>query len=103
MPELLDLASVGCLREVLTMKVHFSKFTDSDSLRAVLEQDGWKLVSRGHDICATHRQVPDEVSARYRLNQLGLLISSSLRIRFQNYPKEGTGNFSELRNETSGR
>jgi hypothetical protein len=49
-----------------------------------LQGDGWRLQGEpGGPFTGTHPDVSDEAAARYRLNLLGLLISRSVRIRFE--------------------
>jgi hypothetical protein len=65
------------------MHIRIQLLRDPDELRHALRRDGWKFSSGPHDtVVATHPSVPDEVAARDRLHQLGLLTSSCLRIDF---------------------
>jgi hypothetical protein len=52
-------------------------------VRAALLKDGWRLEPRERDqYVASHQAVPDEPTARLRLDKVGLLTSSKVRIRF---------------------
>ncbi len=65
------------------MNVHIEVIRPTRHLRATLLSDGWKVESeRQDDLWVSHLQVADEGGARGRLNRLGLLTSSSLRIDF---------------------
>jgi hypothetical protein len=52
-------------------------------LRLLLQADGWTLEGGGGDtFLAEHPDVADQATARCRLDRLGLLTSSGLRIDF---------------------
>jgi hypothetical protein len=51
-------------------------------VRDALSRNGWALSGLGNRVIATHPEVPDEGTARTRLNALGLLTSGSVRIEF---------------------
>ena len=55
-----------------------------DYLRETLSQDGWVISAseRNDALDASHREVISERIARLRLQSLGLLTSSALRIEF---------------------
>jgi hypothetical protein len=61
------------------MRVEIRFLRRADSLKQVLQKDGWKLVQH----MATHPDVRDEQSARNRLSDIGLLTSPSVRIDFE--------------------
>jgi hypothetical protein len=68
-------------------------FSNYPMQAAVLSWEFWKKTvgsySRNQRVASPldNRQVKDEVSARSRLNQLGLLTSASLRMDFRKVPK----------------
>jgi hypothetical protein len=65
------------------MHLRIQLLRDPDDLRDALRRDGWMCEDRPQGaVVATHPSVPDEVAARDRLHQLGLLTSSRLRIDF---------------------
>jgi hypothetical protein len=65
------------------MQVHIEVLRPSNSLSELLRKDGWRLDSPGpDDLVARHPNVTTESLARSRLNNLGLLTSRKLRIRF---------------------
>ena len=65
------------------MHLRIQLLRDPDDLRHALRRDGWKLEAGRQDtVVASHPAVPDEVAARDRLQHLGLLTSSCLRIDF---------------------
>jgi hypothetical protein len=65
------------------MHLHIQLLRDRDDLRDALRRDGWRVQAAPHDaVVATHPDVPDDVTARDRLQRLGLLTSTSVRIDF---------------------
>jgi hypothetical protein len=66
------------------MKVHLCFLRQAVGFRALLQNDGWLLEQeKDASLLAWHPEAPDEVTARSRLHQLGLLTSGSLRIEFR--------------------
>jgi hypothetical protein len=65
------------------MKVYIEMLRSSAALRKTLEAAGWKLEA-AHEggVLAGHPHLRDEADARERLNELGLLTSSAVRIEF---------------------
>jgi len=54
-----------------------------DAFREALRKDGWTVRAEpDNEVSVEHTEVPDEISARNRLQQLGLLTSPSLAIDF---------------------
>jgi hypothetical protein len=52
-------------------------------LEEALRSDGWQLSGAGPGgVIASHAEVPDEATARQRLDRLGLLTSPLLRVEF---------------------
>jgi hypothetical protein len=75
------------------MHLRIQSLRRSETFLVALQEDGWAVVF-GHDgaVSARHPQVPDESAARSRLQGLGLLTSSSLRIEFcRPGPRAGAG------------
>jgi hypothetical protein len=65
------------------MDVHIEVVRGADEIRALLKANGWRLAEGGPArLTARHPEVRDEETARSRLHQMGLLISSRLRIAF---------------------
>ena len=65
------------------MRTHFQFLRQHGKIQKLLQYDGWKLESgQCKSQYAQHPLVPDEISARNRLDQLGLLTSYCLRIEF---------------------
>jgi hypothetical protein len=65
------------------MHIRIQLLRDPDGLRDVFRRDGWKCEDqREGTVVAMHPFVPDEAAARDRLDHLGLLTSSFLRIDF---------------------
>jgi hypothetical protein len=65
------------------MNLHILVLRSLNTIMEVLQADGWTVVSEGKDgVRARHPAVPDEVTARRRLQHLGLLTSPALRVRF---------------------
>ena len=65
------------------MRIRFRFLHDPAGLIRSLRGDGWDLQGEADwAVWGTHPDVPDEASARERLDRLGLLISRSPRIRF---------------------
>ena len=65
------------------MIVRLRFLRQAEEFRKLLEQDGWEL-KRTEDglLIAEHAEVSSERNARIRLNCLGLLTSSALRMEF---------------------
>jgi hypothetical protein len=65
------------------MRVYFQPLGRHAGLRRILQADGWLLKGdRGDAFLAEHPGVADQAAARRRLDRLGLLTSSRLRIAF---------------------
>ena len=65
------------------MDIVISNLKSSESVSNRLRQDGWQLAPMKDDrILARHPEIPDQPTARLRLQKLGLLTSRSLRIEF---------------------
>ena len=65
------------------MNIWIEPLIPSTDLEEILIDDGWELlVESDHLIFANHPEVPDEPTARSRLDRLGLLTSRSHRIQF---------------------
>ena len=71
------------------MKVTIELLRSPAKLRRALEADGWRLEA-AHEgtVRARHPHLSDEADVRSRLNDLGLLTSSAVRIEF---PPTGAG------------
>jgi hypothetical protein len=67
------------------MQVSIQILRDDQSVRAVLQKDGWHLQSeeRSDAMSARHPEVKEEKAARQRLSHLGLLTCRTCRIEFQ--------------------
>jgi hypothetical protein len=66
-----------------SLKVRIEMLRGPDGSLESLRGDGWVLQSRlGNAAFLQHSDVTDEVSARSRLEHIGLLTSSRLRIEF---------------------
>jgi hypothetical protein len=66
------------------MNIWIEALISSTDLEEILVDDGWDLLVESDQlIFANHPEVPDEPTARSRLNRLGLLTSRSHRIEFQ--------------------
>jgi hypothetical protein len=66
------------------MNVWIKPLIPSPHLEEILANDGWELlVESDHAIFANHPEVPDEPTARSRLDRLGLLTSRRHRIEFE--------------------
>jgi hypothetical protein len=65
------------------MKVLIRPLREDADVGAILREHGW-AVTGGKDgvLSASHRDVPDEETARSRLESLGLLITTSVHIDF---------------------
>jgi hypothetical protein len=69
----------------MNLLVHLSSI--SENVLSAFRKDGWKLIGEGKgQVLADHPEVHDEASARERLNHLGLLVSRSLKIDFEQFP-----------------
>jgi hypothetical protein len=65
------------------MKVYIEMLRSSATLLKTLEADGWRLeAAHKGAVLAGHPHLHDQAGARGRLNELGLLTSSALRIEF---------------------
>ena len=65
------------------MRVHLRFLRKSELVQAALQKDGWQLErERDDSVTARHPLVEDESSARNRLQELGLLTTSSVAIEF---------------------
>jgi hypothetical protein len=65
------------------MKVYIEILRSSAALRKTLEAAGWKLEAAPQGaVLAGHPHLRDQADARERLNELGLLTSSAVRIEF---------------------
>jgi hypothetical protein len=65
------------------MKVYIEMLRSAAALRKTLEADGWRLEStHGRAVRACHPHLHDRADVRSRLNDLGLLTSSAVRIEF---------------------
>ena len=66
------------------MYVHIEILHDRESVRRLLKHDRWQVDPAGGEeiFLARHSTITDEASARYRLNESGLLTSRVLRIEF---------------------
>jgi hypothetical protein len=65
------------------MKVHLELVRRGKNVLEVLASDGWSLENDGDSYAIHHRNVADEVDARRRLTQLGVLTSRWVRIEFE--------------------
>ncbi len=66
------------------MDVHFEVLAKTISLRAMLEESGWRVEQDGADsYTASHPDVEDQPAARNRLQKMGLLTSNQVRIEFR--------------------
>ncbi|HEV3260385.1 MAG TPA: hypothetical protein VG013_26250, partial [Gemmataceae bacterium] len=74
-------------RKQCSMKMHILVLRGLNTVMEILQADGWTVVIEGKDrVRARHPAVPDEVTARSRLQHLGLLTSGALRICFTPRP-----------------
>jgi hypothetical protein len=65
------------------VKVHIETLRDHEDVRRILLAHGWRLYrASGPAYSARHPKVNDQMAARDRLNDLGLLTSSAVRIQF---------------------
>ena len=65
------------------MRIHLRLLRESEAIQQALQRDGWKLQWEGEDsLTARHPLVHDETTGRSRLQDLGLLTTSSARIEF---------------------
>jgi hypothetical protein len=65
------------------MDVYIELLRGGIDVRALLRDDGWRLLEKGTDLLtAQHPQVSDQEDARDRLLQVGLLTSGEVRIAF---------------------
>jgi hypothetical protein len=65
------------------MRVHLELVRRGKNVLEVLARDGWSLENHGDSYAIQHRNVDDEVAARRRLTQLGVLTSRWVRIEFE--------------------
>jgi hypothetical protein len=72
------------------MRVYIQMLRSAAKLRKTLEADGWRLeAAHQGGVRACHPQLHDQADVRGRLNELGLLTSSAVRIEFT--PSAGKG------------
>jgi hypothetical protein len=66
------------------MKLHIEMLHDREGILKLLRKHGWRLGRAGSEASylARHPTVTDQTTARDRLNAVGLLTSSALRIEF---------------------
>ncbi len=65
------------------MKMHIETHSQAAALKDQLERDGWRVDQRQDgSMLATSRDVMQEPEARRRLEHMGLLTSSMVRIEF---------------------
>jgi hypothetical protein len=65
------------------MKVYFQTLRDHEAVRLILVEHGWRVDRpSGPAYSARHPAVKDQTAARDRLNEMGLLTSSVVRIAF---------------------
>jgi hypothetical protein len=66
------------------MDLHIRPLWDATQVAATLRDDRWVVVTQPDgSLLASHRDIPDEAAARRRLDDLGLLTSQAVQIRFQ--------------------
>jgi hypothetical protein len=68
----------------MNLFIHVSSV--SPNVLSVFRKGGWRLTGEGRQVLAEHPQVNDESSARERLNDMGLLVSRTLGIDFEQAP-----------------
>jgi hypothetical protein len=72
------------------MQVHIQSLRHHEAVRRILARNGWRLDREGGPrYFARHPAVKDQEDARGRLNDVGLLTSSAVRIEFD--PRSSTG------------
>ena len=67
------------------MKIRFELLRHAVDVRETLRIHGWRLDyinGNENSVSASHPEVQDQLVARNRLNDMGLLTSSSVRITF---------------------
>ena len=65
------------------MKMHLQFLRESGMIQKALEKDGWDFEwEEDGSLMVGHHLVPDETACRSRLQHLGLLTTSSVRIKF---------------------
>jgi hypothetical protein len=69
------------------MQVHIEILRDRENIRKLLQHHGWQFDRAAGEATylVRHPTVSDEVSARWWLNESGLLTSQALRIEFFPY------------------
>jgi hypothetical protein len=66
------------------MNLHLEPLRHAGDVKGLLRDDGWLLQQEPDGwLLASHPRVRDEAGARSRLQDLGLLTCSSLRIEFR--------------------
>jgi hypothetical protein len=65
------------------MRVYIEPLRQRETIRRLLQQQGWRLHQEERGYTAHHEAVRDEQTARRLLQHLGLLTSSSVRIEFE--------------------
>jgi len=69
--------------EETSMKMHLQLLRESEIIQRTLEEDGWNFEwEQDGSLMVRHDLVADETACRNRLQHLGLLTTSSLRIKF---------------------
>ena len=69
--------------ETVAMMVQVHILNRDDEVSATLLHDGWQLETpTPGELLARHHAAIDESSARHRLDKVGLLTSSNVRIEF---------------------
>jgi hypothetical protein len=70
------------------INTHIQPLRDHEAVRRLLLRHGWRLGQvNATQFSAKHPSVDDEHAARDRLNDLGLLTSSAVRIEFDRYAR----------------
>ena len=65
------------------MKLHLQLLRESEIIQRTLEEDGWNFEwEQDGSLMVRHDLVADETACRNRLQHLGLLTASSVRIKF---------------------
>jgi hypothetical protein len=68
---------------VPTVKIRIEFLGAAARLEEARRSDGWQLTGTGPGgVSASHGEVPDEATARRRLDRLGLLTAPRLRVEF---------------------
>jgi hypothetical protein len=70
------------------LNIHIQPLRHHEAVRRLLMKHGWRLDKvNAMQYSAKHPAVDDEDTARGRLNDLGLLTSSAVRIEFDRYAR----------------